>query len=89
MVLLSPLSNPIILFLQLNNYFKRLHFVECQNVTENVAAMLEKEAPFTELEIPANGPTMRAVGLGIMIAFFLAVGIVPDCTSALVSSCSA
>lgn len=69
--------------------FRKLHFTECQNVAENVAAMLEKDTPFTELEIPASGPTMRAVGLGIMIAFFLAVGIVPDCTSALVSSCSA
>lgn len=44
--------------------FKRLRFVEVQNVTENVAAMLEKDPPFTELVIPANGPTMRAVGEG-------------------------
>src|SRR5262249_10180310 len=65
---------------------KRLNFVEVQNVTENVRAIFEREAPFTDLVIPASGPTMRAVGLGIMIGFFLAVGIVPDCTSSLVSS---
>lgn len=44
--------------------FKRLHLVETENVTENVAATLVNEPPFNELVIPASGPILQAVGLG-------------------------
>lgn len=33
--------------------------------------------PFTELQIPANGYMLKAVGLGVMIAIFVALGITP------------
>ena len=36
------------------------------------------EQPFAEITIPSSGPVLKAVGLGVMVAFFLAVGLVPD-----------
>lgn len=36
------------------------------------------ELPFAEITIPATGPVLKAVGLGVMVAFFLAVGLVPN-----------
>lgn len=34
------------------------------------------EVPFAEIEIPATGLVLKAVGLGVMVAFLLAIGLV-------------
>jgi hypothetical protein len=36
------------------------------------------EQPFAEITIPASGIVLKGVGLGLMLALFLAVGIVPN-----------
>lgn len=64
--------------------FHRLTIVEKEALSATVLSALEKELPFADIEIPASGPVLKAVGLGIMLAFFLAVGIVPD-NSALIN----
>lgn len=58
--------------------FRRVCFVERNDVTESVASAFVNEHPFAEIEIPASGHALKAVGLGLMVAFFLAVGIVPN-----------
>lgn len=57
--------------------FRRVCFVESQDVSASVTAAFVNEHPFAEITIPASGPVLKAVGLGVMIAFFMAVGIVP------------
>lgn len=39
---------------------------------------LKNEHPFAEITIPASGNVLKSVGLGVMVAFFLAVGLVPN-----------
>lgn len=56
--------------------FRRIGFVERNDASEAVMSALEN-APFAEITIPASGHTLKAVGLGVMVAFFLAVGLVP------------
>lgn len=58
--------------------FRRVCFVEKNDVTESVASAFVNEHPFAEIEIPASGNALKAVGLGLMVAFFLAVGKVPN-----------
>jgi hypothetical protein len=57
--------------------FDKCRFVETQNVSRNVGTLMQNP-PFTELEIPANGYMLKAVGLGVMIAIFVALGITPE-----------
>lgn len=43
-----------------------------------MATAFANEVPFTNINIPANGPVLTAVGLGVMIAIFITLGIVPQ-----------
>lgn len=58
--------------------FKRIGFVERNDVSSSVASAFQNEVPFAEISIPASGRMLTAIGLGVMVAFFLAVGIVPN-----------
>lgn len=44
--------------------------------SESVNQAMSNE-PLCELAIPASEPLLKAVGLGIMVSFVLAAGIVP------------
>lgn len=58
--------------------YERTHFSEAPtNVPAHVEAMFRSTPLLKEVVIPANGPTMQAVGLGLVIAFFLAAGMLP------------
>lgn len=61
-----------------DNFFRRASFMEKNDISELVASAINNEFPFAEIKIPANGPMLKAVGLGVMIAFFCAIGIVPN-----------
>lgn len=58
--------------------FKRIGFVERNDVAPAVASAFQNDVPFAEISIPASGRMLTAIGLGVMVAFFLTVGIVPD-----------
>lgn len=58
--------------------FRRVCFVEINDVSASVESAFSEEVPFAEINIPASGHLLKAVGLGVMVAFFLAVGIVPN-----------
>lgn len=59
--------------------FRKVSFVERQpDLTESVVSAFANESPFAEIEIPASGNVLKAVSLGLMLAFFLAVGLVPN-----------
>lgn len=58
--------------------FTRVGFIERHDVSASVESALGNELPFSEIKIPASGPVLKAVGLGLMVAFFLAVGVVPN-----------
>lgn len=58
--------------------FRCVGFVESHDVSASVASALGNEPPFAEITIPASGPVLKAVGLGVMVAIFLAIGIVPN-----------
>jgi len=59
--------------------FHRVGFVERYDVSASVESAFVNEPPFADITIPANGPVLKAVGLGVMVVFFLAVGLVPGC----------
>lgn len=70
-------------FLNMDYYapgFSRVAFVERNDVSETVVSALKNDLPFAEITIPASGNVLKAVGLGVMVAFFLAVGLVPNVT---------
>jgi len=62
---------------------RRICFVESSDVSASVESAYRNELPFSEITIPANGPVLKAVSLGLMVAIFLALGIVPDVSSAI------
>lgn len=60
--------------------FRRIGFVESLDVSATVESALRNEPTFAGITIPASGPVLTAVGLGLMVAILLAFGIVPDPT---------
>lgn len=48
-----------------------------------MVSALGNEIPFADITIPASGNVLKGVGLGVMVAFFLAVGLVPNLTSSI------
>lgn len=62
--------------------FRRIGFVERNDVSASVESAFGNELPFAEITIPASGPALKAVGLGVMVAIFLAVGLVPNVSGA-------
>lgn len=70
-------------FLNMDSYvpgFSRVVFVEKNDVSETVVSAFRNDLPFADITIPASGNVLKAVGLGVMVAFFLAVGLVPNVT---------
>lgn len=63
--------------------FRRVCFVDRSDVSASVVSALENELPFAEITIPASGNVLKAVGLGVMVAFFLAVGLVQNVSNAI------
>lgn len=61
-----------------DHFFRKASFMEKNDISELVVSAINNEFPFAEIKIPANGPMLKAVGLGVMIAFFCAVGVVPS-----------
>nr|GMD79487.1 Photosystem I PsaA/PsaB [Ipomoea batatas] len=53
--------------------FRKIHFLERNDISESVANAIGNEQPFAEIMIPASGNALKGVGLGVMVAFFLAV----------------
>lgn len=56
---------------------RKKYFIEYSDVSATVESAFANEKPFTEISIPASGPVLTAVGLGIMLSFSLAAGLVP------------
>lgn len=56
--------------------FHVVKFLETGDVTQPVNNAIS-DKPLCELTIPGSGPLLKAVGLGIMLSFVLATGIVP------------
>lgn len=52
--------------------------VEQNDTSESVKSAFQNELPFAEINIPGNGEMLTAMSLGMMVAIFLAVGIVPN-----------
>lgn len=63
--------------------FRRLGIVERNDVSASVVSAMGSELPFAEITIPATGPVLKAVGLGVMLAFFIAVGLIPTPSDAI------
>lgn len=61
--------------------FNKVCFLERKYLTGEVLSALDNEYPFTEINIPASSNVRVAVGLGVMVAVFLALGIVPNVSS--------
>lgn len=57
--------------------FQVIKFLETGSVAQPLNRAI-KEEPLCELTIPGGGPLLRAVGLGIMLSFVLAAGVVPS-----------
>ena len=73
-------------FFEMNYYapgFRRVSFVERNDVSATVETAFGNDLPFSEIIIPANGQVLKAVSLGVMVAFFLAVGLVPNVSGAI------
>lgn len=71
-------------FLDMEYYrpgFQKVSILEKSDiVSASVETAFKNEQPFADISVPASGPVLKAVCLGVMIAFFLAVGLVPnDC----------
>jgi len=68
-----------------SNYYApeltKIHLNERNDITDTVAHAIGNEQPFAEIMIPASGTVLKAVGLGVMVSIFLAVGIVPHATN--------
>lgn len=83
--LFAPLSSydPFFNLNYVSPIFRKISFVETHDLTASVASAFENELPFAEINIPVseNNNFSKAVGLGVMLAFFLAVGIVPNVSS--------
>lgn len=54
--------------------FRRMGLLERTDVSASVESATNSVHPFSEIQIPASGPVIQAVGLGVMVAFFLANG---------------
>lgn len=65
-----------------NPFFRKLSFRERtdQLFSESVAFAMGNE-PFAQIRIPANQHAYSGVSLGIMIAFFISAGILPNVTN--------
>lgn len=61
--------------------FRKLTFLETCDPSSVVDSAFANTPPFAQISIPASGPVLKAVSLGVMIGFFLAVGIVPNLSS--------
>ena len=60
-----------------NNMFNKACFIERTDITNDVLYNLDNEYPFNRMNIPANGKSRIAVGLGLMIVVFMTLGVVP------------
>lgn len=65
--------------------FRKISFLEKKDVCESVVSAFENEVPFAEIQIPRGGAIFTVVGLGVMVAFFLSVGLVPNVSGYTVS----
>lgn len=76
-----PRINSFEPFLNVSNCsekFTKVCFLERKNLTGEVLSAFENDYPFKGIDLPANSNARVAVGLGIMVAVFLAMGIVPN-----------
>lgn len=73
-------------FFNINHYepgFKKVFFIELESYAKVVESVLSTEYPFHKMDIPdeIHNPIYldrRAIGLGIMLAFFISIGIYPN-----------
>ena len=63
--------------------FNRVCFVERNDISASVESAMVNELPFADINIPASGHVLKAVGLGVIVAFLLSVGLVPDVSGAI------
>ncbi|PHU04899.1 hypothetical protein BC332_25721 [Capsicum chinense] len=56
--------------------FQVFKFLETRNVTQPIKNAIS-EKPLCEFPILGSGPLLKAVGLGIMLSFIIAMGVVP------------
>lgn len=55
--------------------FQKISFLETN--ADLVSHIIGNEHPFAEIMIPASGNALKSVSIGVIISFFIAVGIVP------------
>lgn len=64
---------------------QKLCFIEQKYIAGEVLSAFDNVYPFSEIPIPNNNEARVAIGLGIMVAVFLAMGIVPSSSSHLMN----
>lgn len=64
--------------------FKKLTFLETHDISAIVESTFANEPPFAQIPIASSGPVVKAVGLGVMIALFLATGVMPSLPTSLI-----
>jgi len=66
--------------------FQSVGFTETMNIADQIRSAYspaEGVRPFAEIEVPASGVVLQGVCLGIVIAFFMTVGII-DVTNVII-----
>jgi hypothetical protein len=59
--------------------FNRVNFLETKDHSALIQSFMMNELPFADITIPASsGQLLKAVSLGVMLAIFITVGIIPD-----------
>lgn len=54
--------------------FKKLSYVEYKYITDQVLSAIENVYPFSEIDLPTNPDARVAIGLGLIVAVFLSMG---------------
>lgn len=61
--------------------FKHISFTEVNNVSENVADILNHSKPFNDINISAQGAILMSVGLAVILAIFITLELMPASSS--------
>lgn len=61
--------------------FKKLSYVEYKYITDNVLSAIENVYPFSEIDLPTNPDARVAIGLGLIVAVFLSMGMMSSSPS--------
>lgn len=62
-------------------FLRKMTFVQCHDVSNTVLSAFLNELPFSDVMISSdctNPNVLKAVGLGVIVAFFLSTGLIPS-----------